>query len=291
MKKFTVTIITLSVIISALIAWLLVNKASDEDKSTTSDTALSTAVPSQASTPPVTQSTPATLEPTLLDAKNYQDVYAALPRRTNSFGEENYIRTQTAVLCEPVNGNHKVTSTINNRTIATFRSDFCAGFSGSVSDEMAHTLELKDNDPFKSLYENAEQLFSSIGEDGRPTPEASKNITALSTAMLDKHAGFQSLFAAESLAQAGIASKEVKTILENNHHNLTNNEIIEAQLVATQMRLCEVYGGCGPNKFLTIHYCSQRNICQPSLSSQQMWTQHLSPTVLQAANTLKSNIK
>lgn len=221
-------------------------------------------------------------------ANSFKDIYSQLPLRAKSIGEEYYIRTQIAALCVPYTTGHQPDNSLNSQALSKFKNTFCSGFDGNLSSEQSNLASLPSDDAFRSVYSTSASLFSSIGEDGLPHEKSKSAIFDLSASMLKKNGGLEALVAAEAFMNAGVVSDQFTKLIPEASAGLTHNELVEAQLAFVQLRMCDSYGGCGPNQLLTMHYCSRTSSCEPGASADKNLQQHLPTKVLLTATRLKN---
>jgi hypothetical protein len=232
---------------------------------------------------------PAGREGTLLGSARAVDI---LSKNETSFagpGERTYVRMQIATLCDDAlirNPPLGAAKSADSTSSADVRREFCQGSTVAMEQEQTRLAELPANDPYVAAYGMASELFDSGQPNGVGTKGVETITPVLGSIMLSERAGFEAVVAAEALQQVGYVDPRVQGMARKAGWSLSQEQLAQAQVLATQIRACGRYGGCGPSQLQTMQACAQVGKCGATDTAESIWRRTHSPAIYEAAQTI-----
>ncbi|SDQ31980.1 hypothetical protein SAMN05428982_0628 [Pseudoxanthomonas sp. CF385] len=222
-----------------------------------------------------------------LSAATANEIAVGGARKYEGPGEEAYVRGQLAELCTNVPSPERQRTNASAKALAALQTPFCAGYNGRPEDERARLLSLPADDPYVTSYGLASEAFD-LATEAKSPQERNEVLGVLESIATDPSSGFEALVAAEALHQLGFVSPALAGIARTSGWSLSHQDLAEAQLLATRMRMCDRYGGCDAGQLQSMAACSSYGVCDHAASADGTWQRVFSPQVYSAARRLNA---
>lgn len=232
---------------------------------------------------------PAGREGNLLGSARAVDI---LSKNDSSFagpGERAYVRMQIATLCDDAlikNPPQAARQNDDSGSHLDVRREFCQGSTAAMEQEQARLAELPADDPYVAAYGMASELFDAGQPAGVGKKGAETIAPVLGSIMLSERGGFEAVVAAEALQQVGYVDPRIAGMAREAGWGLSQEQLAQAQVLATQIRACGRYGGCGPRQLQTMQACAQVGKCGSTDTAASIWRRTHSPAVYEAAQAI-----